>query len=166
MWLLIIAAIITGYYIIHDFIGSVVERFSGLESDQGSGRTMIYSQVLSGLSQSDFFHLIFGHGYKSVKTITMGNVMAHNDILELLYDFGLIGAVIYFLFILSLFKNAIRHRKEKLKKNNICCIPQFVDVFYYYIFVKLRHLFFNDYFPIYACFWYFFGGIAIRRDFS
>ena len=46
----------------------------------------------------------------------MGNEMAHNDILELLYDFGIIGAVIYFLFILSLFKNAIRHRKDKLKK--------------------------------------------------
>lgn len=130
----LIAAVFGGYYIIKDFIGPILERFSALESDHGSGRTIIYSQVLSGISNSDFFHLVFGHGFKSVTSITIDNVMAHNDLLELLYDFGIIGSVIYILFILSLWKNAIRHRKL-----NKALYSAFLSSFVFFIIISLSN---------------------------
>ena len=131
--LLIIAAIFGGYYLIKDFSGTLVDRFLALESDQGSGRKIIYAQVLSGLSQSDFFHLTFGHGFKSVTSITLENVMAHNDVLELLYDFGIIGSVIYVLFLFSLWKNAFRHRKEDQKK---AIYSAFLSSFVFFIIIS------------------------------
>ena len=116
MRLLLIATIVFGFYIFNYFSETLVGRFSDLESDQGSGRTIIYSNILSGFSSSDTFHMFFGHGFKSVRLITWTNELAHNDLLELLYDFGIIGFVIYLLYLITLLKNTLRHRKESLNK--------------------------------------------------
>ena len=117
MWLLLIATIVFCFYVFNYFSEALIGRFSNLESDQGSGRTIIYSNILSDFSSSDTFHVIFGHGFKSVRLITWPNELAHNDLLELLYDFGIIGFVIYLLYLITLLKNALRHRKESLNKS-------------------------------------------------
>ena len=68
-----------------------------------SERDLIYSQLLSYfVNQSNEFELIFGHGLDGcVKSI---GIMAHNDWIEYLIDFGVIGIVLLMSFFISLYK--------------------------------------------------------------
>lgn len=59
----------------------------------GSGRTEIWRFVFQALGKSNPLQLFVGHGYYA----TFRNVgfSAHNDFLEVLYDFGLFGFSVY-----------------------------------------------------------------------
>ena len=112
-WLLLIAVFVFGYYLYNEFSETLTARFSKLETDQGSDRLVIYNQIFNRLSHSNFIDLAFGHGFKSVKSIDAEHRLAHNDFLELIYDFGIVGLVIYILFIFSLLKSALKLRTNK-----------------------------------------------------
>jgi O-antigen ligase len=77
----------------------VTDRFSQLEYDNGSGRSDIYNKLLDEIEHSDFINLIFGHGYNAVTKNIFGHP-AHNDFLEILYDFGLIPLLVFILIFL------------------------------------------------------------------
>lgn len=71
-----------------------VNRFLEIKDDSGSGRTSIYKAVLNSFYDSNILEILFGHGYLGVNRI-IGHTAAHNDFLEYLYDFGIIGLVFY-----------------------------------------------------------------------
>jgi len=73
----------------------VVERILSIGDDGGSGRTDIWKQVLEQISRSSFTELLFGHGYDSVIKIKEIGFSAHNDFLEVVYDFGIIAFILY-----------------------------------------------------------------------
>lgn len=68
-----------------------------------SGRDTIYSNLFNAWLNSDIIHLLFGHGFGSTIYISGGS-WAHNDWLELLTNFGLLGVSIY----LTLFATATK----------------------------------------------------------
>lgn len=77
----------------------------------GSGRIGIWGKVLSLYFSSSLFGMLFGHGPNAVSdAITFS---AHNDFLEVLYDFGLIGEILYLRFIYVLGKYMILLIKRK-----------------------------------------------------
>lgn len=88
-----------------DTIGNIGQRFKLLEDDGGNGRDMLYEDVINRYQNSDLIHQVFGNGFDAVKgKNTMMAVSAHNDFLEVLYDFGAIGFFFYLLIHLSLIK--------------------------------------------------------------
>lgn len=90
-WLIVIAVIYVGSYLI-DTVGNLLDaRFH--EESGGSGRDLIYANIFHRFSNSEFFQLLFGHGFMSV--IKINGALAHNDFLQLLYDGGLIAIVFY-----------------------------------------------------------------------
>lgn len=90
--------------------GSLLLRFNSLADDGGSGRDSIYFDVLNIIYDSSELELLFGHGNFSVKYIL--GVLAHNDYLELMCDFGAFALFCFVLFIIHLFycclKNIVR----------------------------------------------------------
>ena len=72
---------------------NVTNRFEAMNEDEGNGRLDIYSDVFVQYLDSDLFSQLFGHGYNMVSVVLKGP-SAHNDFLEVLYDYGIIGFII------------------------------------------------------------------------
>jgi len=73
----------------------------------GSGRSMFYQAVFDGWQQSPLLNKVFGNGFFSVFDYldsAMGiPIYAHSDWLEILYDHGLLGVMIFLGLLISLF---------------------------------------------------------------
>ncbi|MCF2658965.1 O-antigen ligase family protein [Parabacteroides distasonis] len=105
--------VVTGIFLIFrykaDSITDVNQRFDMLQEDGGNGRDLIYEDVIDRYSKSDFISKTFGRGFDTVKgKDTNMALSAHNDFLEVLYDFGAIGFVFYILIHFSLIKWTFR----------------------------------------------------------
>lgn len=83
-----------------------------LSSGYASNRDENYTQIFNYWYNSlDYINLIFGFGFGSSINMNNEGVLAHNDWLELLSSFGLVGIFIYTLLIYSFYK-AIKDVKE------------------------------------------------------
>lgn len=85
----------------------------------GTGRTQIYRNVIHALQNQNIIFWITGNGYDATRT-KLG-VWAHNDFLEILYNFGVFGASFY----LVLWGYIIR-MLTILKRNNYRFYPAFL----------------------------------------
>lgn len=100
----------------------ITKRFSSALHDGGSGRTDIYSKVVDAFLQGDFTNQLFGHGYNGVvrnRVIArygyddkMQSLSAHNDFLEMLYDYGILGVTLYILICINIFKELLHIRTK------------------------------------------------------
>lgn len=95
---------------------------SHIAEDGGSNRLFIYGQLWLAQKNGDWIHWGIGSGYNSVLLsrictdgVLGGNVSAHNDFLEVLYDYGIIGLVIYISFFICIIRKAIKMKKEEYK---------------------------------------------------
>lgn len=97
-------------------------RLSHIEEDGGSNRLFIYGQLWKAQKNAGLIHWGIGSGYNSVllsKICTDGIlgefVSAHNDFLEVLYDYGIIGLFSYISFFVCMFKTATKMKKDDYK---------------------------------------------------
>jgi hypothetical protein len=67
----------------------VYDRFRNMRQDRGSGRLDIYMKVLFNFNNFSINELLLGRGLNGVSK-TLG-ISAHNDYLEVLFDYGLFG---------------------------------------------------------------------------
>lgn len=95
---------------------------SHIAEDGGSNRLFIYGQLWLAQKNSDLLHWVVGAGYNSVLLskictdgVLGGNVSAHNDFLEVLYDYGIVGLAIYISFFINIIRKAIKMKKDKYK---------------------------------------------------
>jgi O-antigen ligase len=79
--------------------GFFLSRISSILDDRGSGRLDIYNEVIRLQSESTIDSWVLGHGHDTVRKFnTMEEseyLSAHNDWLEVLFDYGLPGLVLY-----------------------------------------------------------------------
>ena len=117
----ILICIISGLFIISifgNYIEATYARFESLEEDGGSGRSLMYQAYLYHYIDSDFFHQLFGHGlfagqWGKYHRFAFINIIAHNDWLEMLFDFGLVGILIFLLFFYKFYNVIKNNRKNK-----------------------------------------------------
>ncbi len=100
-----------------DFFGRLLHGSD--DSDYSSGRLDIYSDALSKYFDSDIWGIILGHGLGAVASVSKFGVTAHNDFIEALYDFGIIGFMSYFLFYLSFIKQFFSISKQNRKMRGV-----------------------------------------------
>lgn len=80
----------------------LVRRMQAI-SEGGSGRNSIYTNLLSAWYNSDsVLNYLFGFGFVATVDKSGSGHLAHNDWLELLTNFGLLGVAIYLLLFFSL----------------------------------------------------------------
>lgn len=90
-------------------------RMENLSDDEGSGRLERWQDVWNLFStEESTARVFFGHGYRTVE-LFMGNEhqSAHNDFLEVLFDYGVVGFVLYVLIHLCLIKRCIQLFRNK-----------------------------------------------------
>ena len=83
-------------------------RMSDMVSGGGSGRFDIWKGTIAALASQPSYWL-FGHGYLATENTAFG--WAHNDFIEILYDFGLLGLALYLMFIGKIIKTFIEMKK-------------------------------------------------------
>ena len=123
----------------------LTQRFESMKKDNGSGRLEIYQNVWEKFNHKGFEYQIIGSGHNSVsdsnKTLDdngkLIGISAHNDYLEVIYDFGLIGLV-FFLIVLSEFIKQLLYLKnvdDKLFQAN------FAAFIIFFVMSMVSHLF-------------------------
>ena len=97
-------------------IDNIFARFTNLSKDKGSGRTNIYDTIWEVFLNSNGKEMFFGHGYQSTRKYV--GVLAHNDFIQILFDFGIIGGFLYLIFGLALIKLAIKKYRNRKSYSN------------------------------------------------
>ena len=115
-YLFIIIMIFIGMYLVTIYLNlDIIGRLSEMLDGDTNGRSAIWENVLIAFNNSSFIEKIFGHGYHAFRfykyrgymSILNGN-LAHNDYLNTLYDYGIIGLIIYVCFLFSMIRELIR----------------------------------------------------------
>lgn len=84
--------------------------------NSSSGRLAIYREVLFLFFNSNLLNVLLGHGQNAVISISSLGLSAHNDFLEILFNYGLIGFISFVVFIIYLFREK-KNIKRKCDKN-------------------------------------------------
>lgn len=87
--------------------GLMTERFE--MEDASNGRESLTEETRYLLDLSTTLELWFGHGHDAVRQHSSYEMSAHNEWLEILYDYGIIVLVIYFFFWVYLIKRWLFH---------------------------------------------------------
>lgn len=85
------------------------ERLSNMQEDQGSGRITIYKDVFAIMRHNTFNDWFVGRGFGSITISRHSN--AHNDALQLLFEFGIIGLIMYVTMFIHIIKRTVVLRK-------------------------------------------------------
>ena len=101
---IIIALVVVADFLHGSFINSLVfERLSAIDEDDGS-RIDVMKTTFSLIKESNITSLFLGHGWNKVVVDSPIQLSAHNDFLEVIYDFGLITFGFYLAFIIQILK--------------------------------------------------------------
>ena len=75
--------------------GLLEERLNREETETGRNRLAIWEVTREMIASSSLIDLIIGHGHYAVYRDSPLQISAHNDLLEVIYDYGLIIFVLY-----------------------------------------------------------------------
>ncbi|GFZ41320.1 O-antigen ligase family protein [Bacteroides nordii] len=118
---IVVILLSVGYYSYTKFsefasqVDLIIERFEDPEDNASNReRTDMYQGTYDVFLSSSLFEQLFGHGYKAIEKDLYGRP-THNDLLEILYDYGVMSLVIYLLFLCKLLVRGIRSFKDNRK---------------------------------------------------
>ena len=110
--ILVMALLFAGLWTVDQWSGGfLTERLSFEQLVGGSGRSKMYGMILDDLSQRSSLDLFLGHGSGSVEQL-LGGLAAHNEWLEFLSNYGIIGVVFYALLLLALARRLLKLMKR------------------------------------------------------
>ena len=92
---------------------NIIERIMNIKDDGGSDRDILWKDTYNNIQNRDFGFRMMGNGFRSAQIESAFQLPAHNDVLEICYDFGIIGLGLYSIAFLSLCVYAFRLLKRK-----------------------------------------------------
>lgn len=115
--IVIVTVAVTLFYYISKYFDdkynlNIYYRLFRIAEDGGSGRNDIYQNVWQGFLDSSFLQQLFGHGMNTAGQVG-GAGQAHNDFLEILYDYGIFALIFVAVFYVSVIFEAFRLIKRK-----------------------------------------------------
>lgn len=125
LMILVFAGLIAVSSFLIDIIDSnyglhTIDRMMNAMDDGGSGRIIRWHKTLSAIGMSNMWELLFGHGFWAIFNLVKGR--AHNDFVEIFYDYGFITVVLYSMFFLSLITvNVLQYKKKYPKAKYLTC---------------------------------------------
>ena len=93
------------------------ERFDEIGYGGGSGRLYIWQSVIDKYFEQSGFPMIFGSGFFSVQE-SIG-IQAHNEFLENLFAYGIVGLFLYIMFWFAMIKQTIVLYMQKEKNFSV-----------------------------------------------
>lgn len=118
--LMLLIIVVLGLYGLYNvsqfFLGErselLINRFTLLEEGD-SERTQIYNTTIQMIAKNDLVDYVTGHGYGGVAKDSPLKCSAHNDYLEFMYDYGIIGLTLLLLFVIHFIKYVISLIRRK-----------------------------------------------------
>lgn len=98
--------------------GIISDRFSWANLQDGSGRNDLYTRAFSYLRSCDFITLLFGRGAGA--TARYIGESAHNEWLEFIICYGLVGVFLYLNLMISIFRHYLLLLRQK--QPNAACV--------------------------------------------
>jgi hypothetical protein len=92
--------------------GYLISRLLNAKDDQGSDRVILWTNMINEQLNTDILDWIFGQGFLASTNITYG-LGAHNDFLEILYDFGILSLTSFILFNFILIRYCFKMYQSK-----------------------------------------------------
>lgn len=151
--LVLISALIV--YYVYGYLSTKVEinifnRLETLSEDGGSGRDIIYESVISKIKEFNFFECVIGHGYNGVFLTSGIETSAHNDFLEIIYDYGFTGLAIYVAMICKIISITIK----KFRTNATMALAGTICLVMFLFMSTFSHLLlYPTYFMYFIVFW-------------
>lgn len=149
------------FFIVNYLSGNVIiSRFSSSFSSKGNGRFSIWLNALKVFNNSSILEKFLGHGFDSVINIKIsgsyGGHAAHNDFIEVLFDYGIIGLLGYLFIVFYIIYNTI-----KLRNLNFKYFPVMAYILPIWFFMS----FFSDLilWPMHTLTFMFFAGFMIAK---
>ena len=136
---ILIIVLFTVYYLGMNFIEKfnldMLDRLEHYDEGGAAVRLERWGIIGENVMSSNYLQLIFGHGYKSVLKLTGGH--AHNDFLEVLYDYGIIALALYLMFYISFFIEGLKmYKKNYIYAREFMCsfaVAIFLASFSFYL---------------------------------
>lgn len=97
-------------------LNNVIFRFKNISEDKGSGRSQVFSTLIDVFLNSDQSRMWFGHGFQGTREYV--GILAHNDFINILFDFGLIGLFLYLGFIIAIIHVAVKNFNNRIQYRN------------------------------------------------
>ena len=98
--------------------GAIYYRLMEVSVDKGTGRLDIYYVIIEKIKYFSAAEMLFGAGYYS-SAMSTGKTGAHNDWLEMMHDFGLVGLLLFTLINVIL----IHYWLRLVKSRNDLAVP-------------------------------------------
>ena len=97
--------------------GYIVQRLQLIQETGGNGRAGIWEDVFALFNSQSFMGKMIGNGYNSVNYLY--GISAHNEFLETLVDYGVVGGVFFIAIIIMLLKKARYCQKNSCENGPI-----------------------------------------------
>ncbi|HEY9059400.1 MAG TPA: O-antigen ligase family protein [Pseudobacteroides sp.] len=162
VFLVLLISIYMYNFILEKYNMDIMLRFQRLETDGGSGRDTIYQVVWNEIRTFDIKSLIIGKGFNGVELTSSVELSAHNDFLEVLYDYGILGLSLY----LAMIFNIIKYNIFLIKTKSKCAGAFSASLTIFLVMSMFSHLIiYPTYFMLIVTFWmwqFVNGGIASK----
>ena len=130
--------------------GQLTERVTREENDEGSNRLAIWGTTSAMIEVSSPIELLFGHGHYGVRNNSILKISAHNDFLEVIYDYGLLIFILY----LCLWIHVVRQTIRLFKLRSNLYLPYAVSLSIFIIMSMVSHLIlYTSYFNFLVLLW-------------
>lgn len=136
--ILLILGTIVIYQLLGDKIDLISERFEKIGEDRGSGRMDGWLYAIDLYLKANPLRQLFGLGYYEIRWYRMNIFALHNDFLEFLIDYGLVG----FGLIMSISYMFLRRAIELVERNSYYATSFCVMLSIYVVFMNVSVLFF------------------------
>lgn len=143
------------------FKGELSERINREETDEGRNRLGIYTVTWSMIQSSSSESLVLGHGHFGVRRDSILEISAHNDFLEVLYDYGIIVLLLY----LTLWVYVVWKCISLYRSNSVMFLPYAVSLSIFLVMSMVSHLIlYTSYFNYLVLFWGSVEGICFSKN--
>ena len=152
-----------GAFIFADNItgGNLSERIydgGNRNGDITNGREEIYLETIEMIMNTSPSHLILGNGHNAVRLYSVMGLSAHNEFLEIIYDYGIIILLIYLVFWGYILKQWYYHYHH----DTIYFLPYTLSVCFFAVMAMVSQLvLYCSYFLYLVIFW---GIVAALKD--
>lgn len=114
VFIIAIIALFIVLIFVDNAMGNIIsERMLNIGEDGGSGRDEVWKTTWGMIQAASAEELLFGHGYLAVLKDSPLEVSAHNDFLEVLYDYGLVAFIPYIMLHIRLIQQVFARIRAK-----------------------------------------------------
>ncbi len=124
-------------------------RLESIEDDEGSGRIDVWLETIRLINNSDTAGILFGHGHLAVIRDSVLSLSAHNDFMEIFYNYGIFVFLLYCVFHISLIKLCFKLIKQK----SSLAAPMAMSYVIFFTLTLISHIYFYPYFAFLLLFW-------------